>query len=203
MRQRHLLTILMMILCAMVVGCKSSPAPAPEANTDTDTPPVQTPVEPTGFTADQVRSADDMPALREAARGGDPNAMFLLGREHFIGRFVPRNMEAARAWFEQAHEAGSVAGTNALGVIYYESLGVDQNNVLAMALFSEAAAVGNAKAMRNIGRMYEGGNGMPADNAVALSWYEKAFVAAGEDVNLKRILSAAIARVTPTDEPQR
>ena len=191
----------MVVLCVLVAGCNSDRVPTDQAQTDdADVPvaevaPVETPAAPTGFTADQIRSADDMPALRAAAQVGDANAMFLLGREHFIGRYMPRNMEAARKWFEQSSQAGSVADTNALGVIYYEALGVDPDYDRARVLFLTAAELGNAKAMRNIGRMYEGGHGVEVDNAEALRWYEAALKSAGTDEHLKAVLAEMIANV--------
>ena len=196
--RRWLGTILVVCFCVAMAGCKSATRTRVDAK-DTRESEKPAPAAPTGFTASQVRSADDMPQLREAALSGDANAMFLLGREHFIGRYVPRNMSAAKAWFEQAHQADSAAGTNALGVIYYESLGVEQDYAVAMALFIESASAGSAKAMRNIGRMYEGGHGVEADNAEALVWYEKAMAAAGDDVNLKRVLTEMIANVKAAD----
>ena len=203
--RRWLGTILMVYLCVTMAGCESARAPEGQESVDgTPATPVETPVvetlaAPTGFTVDQIRSADDMPALREAAQAGDPNAMYLLGLQHYAGLYMPRNMAAARKWFGKAHEAGSAAGTNALGVIYYEALGAGPDYTYAMELFVESADAGNAKAMRNIGRMYEGGHGVEADNAEALMWYGKAMAAAGDDVNLKAVLAEMIANVKAAD----
>ena len=148
------------------------------------------------FTAVQLQSADDMPALREAAEEGQPEAMFLLGREYLVGRYVAQDSVEAMVWFENADASGSSSGTNALGVMYYEALGIEQDYEKAMGLFHAAVECdNNAKAMRNLGRMYEGGHGTPVDYAEAQKWYGFALEGAGDDEHLKRVLIEAIERV--------
>jgi len=176
--------MVMVLLAGVVVGCNT--ANELESRADVEIPT---------FTPDQLRSVDDIPALREAAEAEQPEAMFLLGREYLVGRFVEQDLGEAHAWFARADEAGSSAGTNALGVMYYESIGVKREYPRARELFLRAADAGNAKAMRNLGRMSEGGHGVEVDYKVAIEWYEKAFQAAGDDEHLKGVLTEMIANV--------
>jgi len=51
----------------------------------------------------------------------------LLGREYLIGRYVTQDSAEAMVWFERSASAGSSAGANAMGVMYYEALGIEQD----------------------------------------------------------------------------
>ncbi|MHC8510290.1 MAG: tetratricopeptide repeat protein [Rhodospirillales bacterium] len=56
--------------------------------------------------------------LREAAKGGDADAQYNLGRMHIEGYGVTKSVEAAVKWFRAAAEQGHAGAQYELGVIY-------------------------------------------------------------------------------------
>ena len=61
-----------------------------------------------------------------------------------------------------------------MGVMYYESKGVQQDYNKAYIWYRKAADKGNAAAMGNMGVMYGDGLGVQRDYNKAVSWYRKA-----------------------------
>lgn len=56
-----------------------------------------------------ARIGDAMDLLRQAAASGLPKAQLLLGLELSLGRYVPRNLDAAAVWLERAERGGEAS----------------------------------------------------------------------------------------------
>lgn len=56
-----------------------------------------------------------MPALRAAARGGEPRAQYALGYMYFYGQGTPRDLDQAVQWIRLAAQQGDSRAIDALG----------------------------------------------------------------------------------------
>jgi TPR repeat protein len=78
------------------------------------------------------------------------------------------------ALFRIGAECGSATAQSALGELYVEGRGVQQNDVEAIRWFRVAAEQGDAYAQCGLGtEMYVGGHGVEPDYSEALKWYRK------------------------------
>lgn len=114
-------------------------------------------------------------ALREAADGGDPKAMFEIGNRYAEGRGVDADLKKAAEWYERAAELEFAPAEYRLGNLYEKGTGVSRNIAAAMDWYEKAAKQGNASAMHNLAVLYAmGGDGGDADNDRAARWFLEA-----------------------------
>ncbi|MHC8509520.1 MAG: tetratricopeptide repeat protein [Rhodospirillales bacterium] len=86
--------------------------------------------------------------LREAAKGGDANAQYHLGRMHLQGYGVTKSVEAAVKWWRAAAEQGHAGAQYELGVLYAEGAeGVPKDSAEAVKWFRAAAEQGHEEAL--------------------------------------------------------
>ena len=71
-------------------------------------------------------------------------------------------------------EEGSPAAATALGVCYFEGMGVEVDYQQAFRLLAPAAQRGVPRACYYLGRIYSGGLGMPVNMAEALKLFQRA-----------------------------
>lgn len=114
-------------------------------------------------------------ALREAADGGDPKAMFEIANRYADGRGVEADMAEAAAWYERSAELEFAPAQYRLGNLYEKGTGVDRDIAMAMEWYEKAAQQGNASAMHNLAVLYAmGGESGSADNDRAARWFLEA-----------------------------
>jgi TPR repeat protein len=77
---------------------------------------------------------------------------------------------ALREWQPLAEE-GDVDAQSAVGFMYFNGQGVQQDYVQAAAWYRRAARQGNALAQNNLALMYANGNGIRRDDVRALMWF--------------------------------
>jgi TPR repeat protein/uncharacterized caspase-like protein len=111
---------------------------------------------------------------RRAIELGHDRALVVLGLMHWAGQGVERNLERARAFFEEAWERGESAAGTALAAMYREGASVHQNDSEALRWYREAASRGNDWAMYNLGEMHETGKGVEVNIGEAVRWYTRA-----------------------------
>ncbi|MHC8510415.1 MAG: SEL1-like repeat protein [Rhodospirillales bacterium] len=86
--------------------------------------------------------------LREAAKGGDAEAQYRLGRMHVQGYGVTESAVAAVKWFRAAAEQGHAGAEYELGVLYTEGAeGVPKDSAEAVKWFGAAAEQGHEEAL--------------------------------------------------------
>jgi TPR repeat protein len=118
-------------------------------------------------------------------------AMFRLGRMYQSERGGLLKDEAKAAELFRNAAVGIAEAKNALGVMYSQGQGVEQNDREAVRLFQDAARDGYALAMYNLGTMYEKGRGgLPEDLSAAKQWYQRA-ADNGEELAKKALLDIA------------
>jgi TPR repeat protein len=112
--------------------------------------------------------------LFKAARQGDAEAQFQLGKRSALGEGVSRDYKAAANWLKKAAEQGHAPAQQNLGVMYQNGLGVPQDDKKAVELYTKAAEQGNADAQTSLGWTYHKWHGVAQDYTKAFEWYTKA-----------------------------
>ncbi len=107
------------------------------------------------------------PALRAAAKGGDPRAQFIMG-SHYLEK---RDFAKAAEWFERAARRGLAVAQYRLGTLYERGRGVPRNAKTALKWYEKAAKAGNVKAMHNLAVMLTNGQGGRTSYAEAARWF--------------------------------
>lgn len=105
------------------------------------------------------------------------------GDELELGRvaFLASKFDQAEQAFRRAADADNPSGTNALGWLYQQGLGVKQDYKQARWWYQKAASAGHAGGMNNLAYLYLYGLGVNKDYEQARQWYEKA--AAADDAS--------------------
>ncbi len=91
---------------------------------------------------------------RQAARSGDADAHFNLGRCYLEGLGVEKHATLAAVHFLQAADKGDVDANLNLGKCYFNGLGVKKNATKAATHFKKAVDRGCTEAMVYLGRCY-------------------------------------------------
>ncbi|CAN7221479.1 peptidoglycan-binding protein [Pararhizobium sp. LjRoot238] len=138
------------------------------AQTETLTPPAGT------GTAIVVPAEIKPEALVEAARKGDPLALFEVGAVYTEGRGVKTDLAEAAKWYQRAADAGVVPAEYRLASLYEKGTGVARDLNKARTLYQQAAEKGNASAMHNLAVMLASGGDSAPDFAGAGKWFAMA-----------------------------
>ena len=113
-------------------------------------------------------------ALRQAAAGGDPAALFAIAVNYTEGTGVQPDLKLAASYYRKAADAGLAPAQYRLGSLYEKGRGVEKNLETARDWYRRAAEQGNAKAAHNLAVLYaEGPSGTPEFNDAAY-WFKKA-----------------------------
>jgi localization factor PodJL len=113
-------------------------------------------------------------ALAEAARKGDPLALFEVGAVYTEGRGVKADLAQAAKWYQRAADAGVTPAEYRLASLYEKGTGVGRDLAKARTLYQQAAEKGNASAMHNLAVMLASGGGAAPDFAGAGKWFAMA-----------------------------
>lgn len=113
-------------------------------------------------------------ALRQAAAGGDPAALFAIAVNYTEGTGVQPDLKQAASYYRKAADAGLAPAQYRLGSLYEKGRGVEKNLETARDWYRRAAEQGNAKAAHNLAVLYaEGLSGTPEFNDASY-WFKKA-----------------------------
>lgn len=124
-----------------------------------------------------LRSNDPKTAitlLRQSARGGNPDAQYLLGLMYERGWGVEPDIKAAVKWLNKAAVQGQAEAQYMLGILCMLGNGVQQDTLQAINWFSKAAEQGLVESETAIGIVYLQGKGVKKDETKALEWLTKA-----------------------------
>lgn len=113
-------------------------------------------------------------ALAEAARKGDPLALFEVGAVYTEGRGIKADLAQAAKWYQRAADAGVTPAQYRLASLYEKGTGVSRDLTKARTLYQQAAEKGNASAMHNLAVMLASGGGAAPDFAGAGKWFAMA-----------------------------
>lgn len=127
-----------------------------------------------GETALAVPAEIKPEALAEAARKGDPLAMFEIGAVYTEGRGIKADLAQAAKWYQRAADAGVIPAEYRLASLYEKGTGVGRDLKKARTLYQQAAEKGNASAMHNLAVMLASGGDAAPDFAGAGKWFAMA-----------------------------
>ncbi len=126
-------------------------------------------------TADIAVPAEIKPeALVDAAKKGDPLAMFEIGAIYTEGRGVKADLAEAAKWYQRSADAGVIPAQYRLASLYEKGSGVARDLPKARTLYLQAAEKGNASAMHNLAVMLASGGASAPDFAAAGKWFGEA-----------------------------
>jgi len=112
--------------------------------------------------------------LEAAARQGDADAEFQLGKAYATGAGVPMNIAKSLELYKEAATKGEMRAQNNLGAMYKTGNGVPRNLEEAVKWFQKSAEQGNPAGEDNLGEMLLKGKGAAKDAKLALAWFKKA-----------------------------
>ncbi|MBE9603594.1 sel1 repeat family protein [Acetobacteraceae bacterium H6797] len=123
---------------------------------------------------DNGRPKEAYECFRDAARGGRPAALNMLGRCHERGWGVRRDPALARQCFTRAADLGDAWAMFNLADLLARGEGGPKDAEGAYRLYAEAARRGNGKALNMLGLFHEEGEVVPPDRMAAMAFYEAA-----------------------------
>lgn len=110
----------------------------------------------------------------DAAKEGNADAEYIIGRCYHRGECVEKNDSLAFEWYQKSANKGNTKAQTCLGACYELGLGVKQNYPLAVMWYKKAAEQGNSKAQTCLGYCYGKGLGVTNDYSQAIEWWRKA-----------------------------
>ena len=114
-------------------------------------------------------------SLADAAKSGDPMALFEIGARYSDGRAgLPADPKEAATWYQLAADKGFAPAEYRVGSIYEKGTGVPRDINKAKQYYEPAASQGNASAMHNLAVLYASGALGKQDYASAANWFTKA-----------------------------
>lgn len=112
--------------------------------------------------------------LYHAAKRGNANALYAVGRMYDLGDSLPADPQKAVIYYKEAALKGQPDAQNALGLLFYTGDIVGKDPVIARKWFLQAAKGGSADAMFNLGVMLVNGEGGDKDPVLAYVWFKLA-----------------------------
>lgn len=91
--------------------------------------------------------------LVQAAETGRPQSQNILGMMRANGIGLPKDVDAARRWFEQSAAQGNAYAAFNLGVLYRDGLGVTASTARARDYFEQARRGGHAEANKALANL--------------------------------------------------
>lgn len=107
---------------------------------------------------------------RPLAEKGDEDAQFNLGQAYRLGRGVPTNLAAAKAWFERAARHGHVDAETTLGLLLFQN----GNEAEGLSWLKKAAQQGEPRALLVFGTALVNGDGLPQDPVLGYAYVSRA-----------------------------
>ena len=113
--------------------------------------------------------------LRQAARDGDVEALYRLGRLHLEGNAELRSDPAEAAkWWRRAAGAGHTDAQRELALLYASGRGVPQSFQEATRLFFLAASKGDVESQFQLGMLLKSGRGGQMSIETGMEWLVRA-----------------------------
>ena len=114
-------------------------------------------------------------------------------------RLIFRFADFTAADMEKAAEMGNSYAMGAMGYLYKEGEGVEQNMEKAIAYYQQAVDLGNPYAMSDLAAMYAEGNGVEQDLEKAAEYYRKA-VELGDESAAEKLKSLTEEGKAPAEK---
>ncbi len=116
---------------------------------------------------------EDLNLLESAARHGDRDAQFRIGRRFLNDNSLDGGAAAAARWLARAAAQGHVEAQFMLATLFERGAGVSRDENQAVTLYRKAAAAGHVRAMHNLGVLLSE-HASQQDYSEAASWFARA-----------------------------
>jgi localization factor PodJL len=126
--------------------------------------------------AEEASAPEDLKILEGAARRGDREAQFRIGKRFLSDGDVEGGAITASRWLARAADQGHVEAIFMLASLYERGAGVSKDADHAMDLYRQAASAGHVRAMYNLGVMLSA-RGSQQDYREAALWFYRAALA--------------------------
>jgi TPR repeat protein len=113
-------------------------------------------------------------SILKLAKNGNPEAQYLLARVYASDNFK-KNQKESISLLKKSAKQGYIKSINALGVAYYNGIGVEKDYKMALKYFKEAVKEEDFRAYNNIGVLYEKGQGVIQNYQQAYRYYLLAY----------------------------
>jgi len=115
-------------------------------------------------------------ACNRAAKVGDVESQYLLGRQYEKAQGTPRDLEAALRLYRGAADKGHAPSQRRVAAAYAWGVGgVDKDEAEALKWLKRAAEGGDTRAQKQLAEGYRRGvGGLPKDEKLAREWDERA-----------------------------
>ncbi|BBP00076.1 tetratricopeptide repeat protein [Sulfuriferula nivalis] len=131
-------------------------------------------------------STDEAKMVSDAAVRGSASAQVLLAVMYKNGDGgYSKNEQQAAYWYEKAADQGNPYAQMALGDMYEQGLGVNQNLKVAADWREKSAKRGNVQAQLKLGKMYLTGTGVVKNVNQAEYWLNRAAVAGDSEAQFE------------------
>lgn len=114
---------------------------------------------------------------RKAAEKGDTKAMYALSNIYY----GEEDYDKAREYAQKSADAGYVGGMRALGILYGNGQGFNQDSMKAVKWYQKAAEAGDGFSMNQLGCAYLHGEGISKNEKKAVEWFRKGAEAGSPD----------------------
>lgn len=131
---------------------------------------------------------DQMAALQNEVKKGDPQAQYDLGRTHWLNAKYQQAFPLIKAAADQGH----IEATYQVGLAYLSGLGTLQNYRSALEYFTKSAELGHLESEYRLGLLYRDGLATPPNKETAYLWLNIAAARGHEDALLYRDKLAAV-----------
>ena len=172
-------------LLALLLGCAApavrTPLPPPVAS-----PPrliVAAPLGPPEPVQGEIspEQVGRFEAVREKAKGGDPEDQLELGLHYHEGWGVRQDDVQAAIWYRKAADQGVARAQGLVGWCYLFGRGVPRDLVTSAAWYRKAAEQGDVQACLMLARAHRTGQGVVRDVGLAMTWIRRAAEAGSPD----------------------
>ena len=154
------------VVAAVLLACVGLVAAALLAGEDDDS---------SGTTETAVQEAPPTTSTLEAAKAGDPEAQYRIGRAALLDASHGKAAGAeAVHWLSRAAASGHSGAMLQLGKLYRSGVGVPQNYEYAEKWVRASADAGNTDGMVELGRLYRSGLGVEQNAVTAYVWFNRA-----------------------------
>lgn len=138
--------------------------------------------------------------FQPAAKAGNAEAAFWIGRIYEDGLGVKKNTNTAVGWYEKAAKGGRTDAKLQLGEIYFQGTEELQNFKKAAKWLGEAAHDGSVRGQRDLATLYKNGWGVKKSPVYAYAWYE--FATSQGDFEARKERDALLKTMSPAQVAQ-
>lgn len=138
--------------------------------------------------------------LKQAAEGGDTQAMFRIAYRYEQGLGTVASEADAQAWYLRGAAAGNADAMTNLAFRFQTGRGVTKDYAQAAEWYRKAADLGNTTAMNNLAALYLNGSGVAKDPEAAVRLFEASAAGGYADAAANLGFNYALGRALSRDD---